>query len=100
MAIESRGTGQYYYRKKRIGSRVVSEYCGAGYVGELMQMVDDQDRQEAQERRQAWQDTVDADKELDAQLDEVTALVNAYAGALMLASGYHQHRRQWRKQRR
>lgn len=99
MAIESRGTGQYYYRKRRVGSRVVSEYVGAGYVGELMQMVDDQDRQDAQERRQAWQDTVEAEQALDAQIDEVTALVNAYAGALMLASGYHQHRRQWRKQR-
>lgn len=89
----------YYYRNKRIGDKVISEYVGGGYLGEFVAQADEERRQEAHERRQAWQAIVDADKELDAQLDEVTELVNAYAGALMLLSGYHRHKRQWRKQR-
>ncbi len=100
MAWESRGTGQYYYRKRKVGGRVVAEYVGNGLYAHLAQLQDDAERIEAQERRQAWQAVVDADKELDAQLDHVTELVNAYAGALMLASGYYQHRRQWRKKQK
>jgi len=99
MALESRGSGQYYYRKRRVGSRVISEYLGTGYSAHLMQMLDAYERQEATEKRQAWQATVDADKALDAQLDEVTEAVNAVTSAVMLVNGYHQHRRQWRKRR-
>ena len=101
MAIESRGTGQYYYRKRRIGSRVVSEYVGAGYLADLTRQLDESTRQESQEQRQAWQSFVDAEKQLDAQLDEVTEAVNAYAGVLMLVSGYHLGgNRVWRKKRK
>ena len=90
----------YYYRNKRIGTQVVSEYVGGGYLGEFVSQADEEKRQEAQEKRQAWQDVVVAEEQLDAMLDEVTEAVNAYAGALMLATGHHQHKRQWRKQRK
>jgi hypothetical protein len=100
MAIETRRNGkQYYYRKKRIGGHVVSQYLGTGYSAHLMQRLDEHERQEAQEKREAWQAIVDAESELDAQLDEVTEVVSAYTGAALLVSGYHQHKRQWRKQK-
>jgi hypothetical protein len=35
MALEWRGTNQYFYKKKRIGDRVVSEYYGGGMVASL-----------------------------------------------------------------
>jgi len=90
----------YYYRNKRIGGQVVSEYVGGGYLGVFVQQADEHERQEAIEKRQAWQATVDAEQELDTMLDEVTALVNAYAGALLLVNGYRQHKRgKWRKRR-
>jgi hypothetical protein len=95
--MESRGTGQYYYRKRRIAGKVQSEYLGTGYAATLMQLLDEHERQEAQERRQAWQATVDAETELDAMLDGFTEVVNAYAGTMMLVSGYHTYKRQWRK---
>ena len=99
MAIENRGNKQYYYRKRRVGDQVVSEYVGGGSVGVFVAQADEEKRQEAQQQRQAWQATVDPEKQLDTMLDEVTALVNAYAGALMLATGHYQHKRQWRKQK-
>lgn len=87
----------YYYRNKRIGDKVVSEYVGGGYLGEFVAQADEEQRQAAQAKRQAWQAIVDADKQLDAMIDEVTEAMNVYAGALMLISGHYQHKRQWRK---
>ncbi len=91
----------YFYRNKRIGGKVVSEYLGNDLYAHLVQLQDDEKRQDAQEQRQAWQATVDADKALDAQLDDITALVNAYAGAVLLVNGYHvSANRVWRKKRK
>ncbi len=101
MAIESRGNGRFYYRKRRVGRKVISEYVGigGGYAAQLVQLIDDDERQEAEQKRQAWQAIKDHEKELDAMLDDVTKTVNAYTGALLLVNGYHQHKRQWRKQK-
>jgi hypothetical protein len=90
----------YYYRNKRIGGKVVTEYIGNDLYAHLAQLQDDEKRQEAQAQRQEWQATVDAEQALDTMLDEVTALVNAYAGAVMLVNGYHvSANRVWRKRR-
>ena len=99
MSWETRGNKQYYYRRRKVDGRVIGEYVGGGLIGVFVEQADDERRQEATEKRQAWQDTVEADKELDAMLDEVTEAVNAYAGALMLATGHYQHKRQWRKKK-
>ena len=99
MGIEARGNGQYYYRKKRVGNRVISTYGGTGYGATLMQALDEHERQESQQKRQAWQAVKDNEAQLDAMLDEVTATVNAYIGALLLINNFHQHKRQWRKKR-
>ncbi len=90
----------YYYRNKRIGGKVVTEYIGNDLYAHLAQLQDDEQRQDAQERRQEWKAIVDADKQLDAQLDSLTEIVNAYAGAVLLVSGYHvSANRVWRKKR-
>ena len=99
MGLETRGNGQYYYRKRRAGNRVISTYAGTGYSATLMQALDEHERQASQQKRLAWQIVVNAENELDARLDEVTGLTMAYTGAVLLVSGYHQHKRQWRKQR-
>jgi len=99
MAWATRGNGTYYYRNRRIGGKVVTQYVGSGYSATLMQMLDEHERQDAAQKRQAWQAVKDNEEQLDAMLDEVTALVNAYAGAMLLVSGYHLHKRQWRKRR-
>jgi hypothetical protein len=99
MSWETRGSKQYYYRRRKVNGRVIGEYLGTGYAAHLMHLLNEYERQERQERRQAWQATVDADKELDTMLDEVTEAMNVYADALMIATGHHRHKRQWRKQR-
>ena len=44
MAIEFRGGGAFYYRKRREGDRVVSEYVGGGLVGLIVAQDDEGDR--------------------------------------------------------
>ena len=101
MALENRRNGrQYFYRKRRVGKQIISQYLGTGYATHLMQLLDEHERQEAQQKRQAWQDTVDSEEQLDAMIDEVTEAMNVYADALMIATGHHRHKRQWRKQRK
>jgi hypothetical protein len=40
MAWETRRGRQYYYRKKRIGTKVVSVYVGSGLFGQFIELED------------------------------------------------------------
>lgn len=95
MAWETRGNRDYLYRKKRVNGRVVSEYLGTGYHAKLLEMRDArtaaQRNAEREERRR--QDAID--KEIKRHSGELRKLVNS----VLVASGYHQHKRQWRKKR-
>ena len=99
MGWETRGSGRYYYRKVRDGGRVRSEYVGAGVVAELLAEVDDLDRQRRQLEDEAWQDVIDAERRTVATLAEVDGMVQGMTAAVLIAAGYHTHRRQWRRQR-
>lgn len=90
----------YYYRKKRIGSRVVSEYVGKGFMADL-EAGSDQTERDARECERA---ALQAMKAECGALDESVAAADAAIGALMKqtlqSAGYHQHERgQWRKRR-
>ena len=49
MAWEARGNKSYYYRKRRIGRRVVSEYVGSSETAELIAGMDVLDQEQRQE---------------------------------------------------
>lgn len=99
MGWETRGNGRYYYRKVRDGGRVRSEYLGAGVVAELLAEADDLGRQRRQLEDEAWQDVIGAERHTAATLAEVDRMVQGMAAAVLIAAGYHTHRRQWRRQR-
>lgn len=48
MAWETRRGRKYYYRKKRVGTRVVSVYVGSGLLGQFIEL-EDLERREARE---------------------------------------------------
>jgi hypothetical protein len=99
MGWETRGNGQYYYRKVRAGGRVRSEYLGAGpWVVELADVEGDA-RSLAEAERRAWRAEVDAERRAEATLAEVDRIVRDLAAAVLIAAGCHTHRRQWRRQR-
>ena len=85
------------------GTRVVSEYVGRGWAGELAAALDDMARaarEEAEEEERAAQTQVRAEvAETEAALTEMETTVRLWWQAALVAHGYHPHRRQWRKMR-
>ena len=103
MGWEKRGNNLYYYRKHRVGSRVVSEYVGCGELAEYAAMLDEMERErrglERRKERLATErmlrDLTAVDKELSGIEDSIRLLTRAY----MVADGFHSHKGQWRKKR-
>jgi hypothetical protein len=102
MGLESRG-GQinYYYRKRRIGNRVTSEYVGCGELAALAWLLDAEDREEAAGVKAHWQ-TERAEMEADESrvVAHLQAVERAVSQALESA-GYHRPSRKlmWLKKR-
>jgi hypothetical protein len=99
MGWEDRNGKRYYYRKRREGRRVVSEYIGSGFMGELAEDMDLVDRAENHQARQLWKTTKQSADAIASQARQVEKVTQAMTRALLLLSGYHVHKRQWRKRR-
>lgn len=99
MGWETRGNGRYYYRKVRRGGRVVSEYVGAGYLAEALAGIDELGVLQRESDAAAWRATVEDEQRHADELAQVDALVKSAVAAVLIANGYHTHRRQWRKKR-
>jgi hypothetical protein len=96
MSWERRRNRHYYYRKRRQGDRVISEYVGAGDLAQAAAALDDL---EAQLRRRLRQER-QAGRALDAQVADACDLIRALTYALLLTTGHHTHKGQWRKKHR
>ena len=97
MAWEKRGNKSYYYRKNRMGNRVISEYVGAGPRAELVAFLDEEDRQRREYERQQWQEEKAIDRAQIDQVDDAMKLIRQITGAACIAGGCYQHKRQWRR---
>ena len=100
MAWEKRGNRSYFYRKKRIGGKVKSEYVGAGEVAELIarrEYLVKQCGDAAAEKQNRERIQADA---IDEQINELSEINQILVDALFLVNGFHQHKRQWRKIRK
>jgi hypothetical protein len=99
MAWERRGSGRYYYHKRRTGRTVRSEYVGSGEVAHAVAALD----AAAARRRVSLLEERKREREecaaLDARLDAVLDLTQAFVGALLAERGYHKHKGQWRRRR-
>lgn len=100
MAWEKRGNGNsYYYRKRRVNGRVVSEYVGTGELAAIRARLDSLKRAlrlQQQAERRAARAKLD---ELDVQVAELDSVVQALARASLLAAGCRTHKGQWRSRR-
>src|SRR3712207_1377909 len=99
MPWEQRGNGSYYYRKRREGGRVISEYLGAGHAAALAAQLEDAEREERAAARDAELQARAATEASDPLLAELETLLQTLTRAVLLSNGYHQHKGQWRRKR-
>ena len=97
MAWEDRNGNSYYYRKHREGKRVISEYIGNGFIGQIAEVLDMEDRAEAEQARYKAKEQREHVKVMDEQISDLEKYTKVITRAVLLISGYHPHKRQWRK---
>jgi hypothetical protein len=92
--------GPYYTRSRKEGGRVIREYLGGGFLGELAAHMDAEERRRRQEREAAHREERERLDALAAPVEELCEAAEVVARAALVASGYHQHNRgEWRKRR-
>jgi hypothetical protein len=99
MGWEERNGNRYYYRKRRYGRTVISEYCGSGWLAEIQATLDEIERIERKQAQQARRQVEAQTRGLHGDFNMVEDLSRALTRASMLLSGYHPHKGQWRKKR-
>jgi hypothetical protein len=85
----------YYYENHRQGRRVVSSYVGGGMGAVLAQ----ERAEEEAAKRQAFERERARVAALSAQVDAAVDRLMRMAEGQLVASGFHEHKRQWRKRR-
>jgi hypothetical protein len=99
MGWENRNGKRFYYRKRRQGRRVISEYIGSGPIAEFMATIVKGERQDLAAQRMKKKQDFDRVLNEDRELDTACELVRDLTRWILLASGYHAHKRQWRRRR-
>jgi hypothetical protein len=99
MPWEQRGGTFYYYRKRRIGSRVVSEYVGAGAAAQLTAVHDELGRDLRRVHWEGHQAFIHLVEEVDETLDVFDKAVSSCLEFALYALGFHLHKSTWRRSR-
>lgn len=99
MGWETRRGRLYYYRKERSGSRVRSVYVGGGETAMLISRLETIRRDEAETEREDRRRALTKLERQDAMIEAACRLIDAVTEAALIATGFHTHRRQWRKRR-
>jgi hypothetical protein len=99
MGWEKRGTNSYYYKKERDGSSVRSVYVGRGEVAQMISKL--QASSTELEKLMRVKKSIEANEldRIDATLDRAIELIQLFTQAELLTTGFHTHKRQWRRKR-
>ena len=91
--------GRYYTRSRRENGRIVREYVGGGFVGELAALTDATRRAERQAKISARRAAQEELATLDAEVEDACEVVQALMDGTLTAAGYHKRRGEWRRRR-
>jgi hypothetical protein len=91
---------RYYYKSKRVGSRVETAYFGAGESGSLMAQIDEFMRLEKAADRWAEREEREESDTEERAVAEWFDDVQAVADGTMVEAGFHKHKGQWRRKRK
>ena len=97
MGWENRIGSRYYYRKRREGRRVVSEYLGRGEFAELYSMMDNLERKQLKQKQESTRRELNQWKRIDQELNHTLDQWSDMAKAILIMAGYHTHKGQWRR---
>ena len=95
MATVFRNGRAYRYKSVRRDGRVTSEYRGSGPFATLAALLDEEDQRERDQERAA----IKAEAAIERSIIDYVGEVEELARAALIASGCHQHKRQWRRRR-
>ena len=99
MGLESRGNRTYYYRKRREGRRVISEYVGGGEWAHAAYTLEVVDREEREYEHAIRRRDREHERAINRDIDDLGDTVRALTQAVLLASGYHSHKGTWQRRR-
>ena len=99
MSWEQRGNATYYYRKKRRGGRVVSEYVGRGKSAQFAALIDGSGKRLRAHMRAARREAHATEERADELLLEFEKMVQVLTRGYLIAQGCHTHKGQWRRKR-
>lgn len=99
MGWEKRGSGQYYYQKKRVNGRVVSQYVGSGILAEASQMLDQAEKGKRDLEKIEQQAEKERVAALDQAVDQNLVSIGELIESTLIAYGYHKVKGEWRKKR-
>jgi hypothetical protein len=97
--VRNKNGNLYYYKKRRVGSKVISEYQGGGEIVSIIQHIEARDRAEKEAERERQRIERMSMAEIDKQIDDFSQMVDSLMAAELISKGFHQHKRQWRKRR-
>ena len=99
MGWEQRGKNQYYYKKEREGWRVKSVYVGRGEIAYMVANIQSSSSViERFARRMKSPQAVEQER-AEVELHQLTERIRVITQGPLLATGFHTHKRQWRKMR-
>jgi hypothetical protein len=101
MAWESRnGRGAYDTRSRRCEGKVIREYIGSDETAKVIAKIDDIERQVRKEELVAQRELRAELDAIDTHAEQLGELADVLMRAIIIASGYHQHKGgEWRKYR-
>lgn len=103
MGWETRRGRRYYYRKKRKGGKVVSQYIGQGEFAllavRLGSLVDQQLQLERAQERRELEKFIQELRRVDQVIDKYHAEVRQVVAMVLEQLGYRKHKGQWRMPR-
>ncbi len=99
MGFEFRHGRRYYYRKRRVGRHVISQYVGNSDRAETTIAIDEFARAESRLRRAQLGRMRAAQKEAEQQARALSGLVDALIKSQLTEAGFWRHKGTWRKKR-
>jgi hypothetical protein len=97
MGCEQRKGRTYYYKKKRLGNRVVSEYLGGGTFAILAESRAREEATAAAAKRKLIKQKREEIIKTEIELDRVLGWIEILSSSELVLYGYHQHKGEWRK---